>query len=165
MAEHPDLVEQLESRARDLEADLVDKQERIRQLQNDIRSSQIAIDALKQVIAFERASRGEGLETAAMLRVVPLQLHQVAPASRSKEIADAAQKVLEAEGGPLHYRELTNRLLHAGVSIGGSDPNAGLIGALVRDGRFYRPKRGTYYVRELARGPVTHVGARRRKGA
>jgi hypothetical protein len=164
MDAQPDLVKQLEGRARDLEADQVDKQERLRQLQNDIRSSQAAIDALRQVIAFERASRGEVAEVPAMSRVVPLQRRREEPVTQSRAIADAALKILEA-AGPLYYRELTSRLLHAGVSIGGSDPNASVIGALVRDGRFYRPKRGTYYVRELARGQVTNVGQRRRKGA
>ena len=162
MQPSPDLVRQLESRARDLEADLLKKQERLRNLQNDIRSAQAAIDALKQVIAYERASRGE-VDGSAMSRVVPLHRREE-PETQSKVIADAAEKVLEAEG-PLHYRELTAKLLDAGVVVGASDPNAGVIGALVRDGRFYRPKRGVYFVRELATGPVRNVGERRRKGA
>jgi hypothetical protein len=163
MQQPPDLVRQLEGRARDLEADLLKKQERLRNLQNDIRASQAAIDALKQVIAYERASRGEAVDTSAMSRVVPLHRREE-PETQSKVIADAAEKVLETEG-PLHYRQLTAKLLDAGVVVGASDPNAGVIGALVRDGRFYRPKRGVYYVRELASGPVRNVGERRRKGA
>lgn len=158
-----DLVRQLEVRTRDLEADLARKQERLRTLQNDIRSSQSAIDALKQVVAYERASRGEGQDSNTMSRVVSIHRREE-PETQSKVIADAAEKVLEAEG-PLHYRELTAKLLDAGVVVGSSDPNAGVIGALVRDGRFYRPKRGVYYVRELASGPVRNVGERRRKGA
>jgi len=163
MDDRPDLVRQLEARARDLEGDLAKKQERLRNLQNDIRSSQSAIDALKQVIAYERASRGESIDGSSMSRVVPLHRREE-PETQSKVIADAAEKVLEAEG-PLHYRELTAKLLDAGVVVGASDPNAGVIGALVRDGRFFRPKRGVYYVRELASGPVRNVGERRRKGA
>jgi hypothetical protein len=160
MNEEPDLVRQLEGRARDLEADQSKKQERLRNLQNEIRASQAAIDALKQVIAYERGSRGD---VSAMSRVIPLHRSQE-PETQSKVIADAAEKVLEVEG-PLHYRELTAKLLEAGVAVGSSDPNAGVIGALVRDGRFYRPRRGVYYVRELATGPVRNVGERRRKGA
>lgn len=164
MAEQYDLVRQLERRARGLEAELADKQERLRQLQNEIRTSQGAIDALNQVVAYERASRGETVDETAP-RLVSLQARRVEPVTQTKLIADAAQKVLEAEG-PLHYRELTDRLLAAGVVIGGNDPNAGVVGALVRDGRFYRPARGTYYLRKLADGPIKNVGQRHhRKGA
>lgn len=164
MAEHPDLVQQLEVRARALAADLANKQERLRQVQSDIRASQAALDALIKVIAFERQSRGEVVEIAAKSRGVPLQLRGEERSTQTDAIAVAAERILEADG-PMHYRELTRRLLDAGVAVGGSDPNAGVIGALVRDGRFYRPKRGTYYVKKLAGGPVTNVGARRRKGA
>lgn len=164
MDQHPDLVRQMEGRARDLEAELSKKQERLRQLQNEIRASQTAIDALKQVIAFERTSRGEVVEVVAQSWVAPPRLNRNELGTQTKAIGDAALKILEAEG-PLHYRELTNKLLNAGVAVGGSDPNAGVIGALVRDGRFFRPRRGVYYVRELASGPVRNVGERRRKGA
>lgn len=161
MAEQHDLVGQLERRARGLEAELTDKQERLRQLQTDIRASQSALDALNQVIAYERASRGD---IAAAPRLVALQARRDEPATQTKLIADAAESVLAAEG-PLHYRDLAERLLAEGVAIGGTDPNAGVVGALVRDGRFFRPARGTYYLRRLANGPIKNVGQRHRKGA
>jgi len=162
MADDRDLVAQLEGRATSLESELVEKQERLRQLQSELRSSQAALEALKQVIAFERVSRGETPDAAPGAVSPLLELGEMPTQSRS--IADAAKIVLAAEG-PLHYREITKRLIHQGVPIGGSDPNATVVGALVRDSRFYRPRRGTYYLRELARGPVTNVGARHRKRA
>src|SRR6266508_5134135 len=106
MVEQHDLVRQLERRARVLETDLAEKQERVRQLQAEIRASQTAIDALAQVIAFEKASRGEAVDDDAS-RVISIQARREEPATQTKVIADAAQKVLEAEG-PLHYRDLTD---------------------------------------------------------
>jgi hypothetical protein len=159
---HTDLLQQLEARARQMESELATNHERLRDLQNDIRASQSALDALTQVIAYERGGRGD--EAGGGSRVLHLQVQREEPLTQSRVIADAAYAVLEAEG-PLHYRELTRRILDQGVAVGGSDPNAGVIGALVRDGRFYRPRRGVYYVRELAKGPVVNVGQRKNKGA
>lgn len=161
MVEERDLLRQLERRVRAMEAELAGKQDRLRELQDDVRVSLGAIDALNKVIAYERSIRGEAV---AAPRLVSLQTRSGEPTTQTKLIADAAERILEAEG-QLHYRDLTDRLLREGVSIGGNDPNAGVVGALVRDGRFFRPARGTYYLRRLAAGPIKNVGQRRRKGA
>lgn len=162
MVEERDLVTQLERRRRVLETELADKQDRVRVLQDEVRASMSAIEALNKVIAYERASRGETVVTP---RLVSLQSPPGQAMTQTGIIADAAEQILESSG-PLHYRELTERLLREGVAIGGRDPNEGVVGALVRDGRFFRPARGTYYLRRLASGPIKNVGQRQhRKGA
>jgi hypothetical protein len=58
---------------------------------------------------------------------------------------DAAYKLLENVGQPLHYRTICGRLKEQGVYIPGKDAAATLLAKMSRDGRFKRiRKRGTY---------------------
>ncbi len=60
-------------------------------------------------------------------------------------ITDAAFQLLEEIHEPLHFKEITNRLLERGVYISGQDPSATLLSRISRDTkRFKRTKRGTY---------------------
>ena len=65
----------------------------------------------------------------------------------------------------MHFRELTRAMQDRGIAIGGRDPSNNVIAAMSRDARFYRPRRGTYFLRELAKGPIKHVGVRHQRGA
>jgi uncharacterized protein YigA (DUF484 family) len=81
-------------------------------------------------------------------------------------LADTAREVLIEAKAPMHFRPLTRAIQDRGVDIGGRDPSNNVVAALTRDARFFRPSRGTYFLRELAKGPITHVGVRHaRKGA
>ena len=66
--------------------------------------------------------------------------------SRSgKEPIDAAHDILDSEGKPIHYRELTKRLEDQGTYLSGKDPAATLLSRMSRDRRFRRgTERGTY---------------------
>jgi len=58
---------------------------------------------------------------------------------------DAAYKLLENVGQPLHYRTIYGKLKEQGVYIPGKDAAATLLVKMSRDGRFKRiRKRGTY---------------------
>jgi uncharacterized protein YigA (DUF484 family) len=95
----------------------------------------------------------------------PVQLYTVATVSEAARLAAAAYDVLLDGKQPVHYRELTRAIQDRGVVIGGRDPSNNVIAAMSRDARFYRPRRGTYFLRELAKGPIKHVGVRHQRGA
>jgi uncharacterized protein YigA (DUF484 family) len=95
----------------------------------------------------------------------PIQLHMAPAVSEGARIASAAYDVLRSTKQPMHYRELTRAIQDRGVVIGGRDPSNNVIAAMSRDSRFYRPRRGTYFLRELAKGPIKHVGVRHQRGA
>jgi len=58
---------------------------------------------------------------------------------------DAAYKLLENVGQPLHYRTIYGKLKEQGVYVPGKDGAATLLVKMSRDGRFKRiRKRGTY---------------------
>jgi hypothetical protein len=94
----------------------------------------------------------------------PVLLHPIS-AGAGSQLADQAYAILAEQKRPMHYRELTRALQDRGVVIGGREPSNNVIAAMTRDQRFYRPRRGTYFLRELAKGPIKHVGVRHRRGA
>jgi len=63
-------------------------------------------------------------------------------------VADAAYELVSKAGQPMHYRDLADRLIDAGVSIWGRDPHANLLSYVARDARFQRIGRGTYALAE-----------------
>lgn len=77
--------------------------------------------------------------------------------------ADVVVALLGEIGRPLHYREIARELEARGVTAEGKDPANTLLSRYFDDPRLYRPKRGTYALRNgLA---VRSVGGRRtRKG-
>ena len=82
--------------------------------------------------------------------------------SDQPSIADRVVALLEELGSPLHYREIERELRARGqVSVGGKDPANTLLSRYFRDARLYRPKRGTYALREHET-EAQSVGARRR---
>jgi len=95
----------------------------------------------------------------------PIQLHTVSAVTEGSRLAEAAYDVLMTTKQPMHYRELTRAMQDRGVPIGGRDPSNNVIASMSRDPRFYRPRRGTYFLRELAKGPIKHVGVRHQRGA
>jgi uncharacterized protein YigA (DUF484 family) len=95
----------------------------------------------------------------------PIQLRSVIVGTEGTRLAAAAYEVLSDQKQPMHYRDLTRAIQDRGIAIGGRDPSNNVIAAMSRDERFYRPRRGTYFLRELAKGPIKHVGVRHQKGA
>jgi uncharacterized protein YigA (DUF484 family) len=95
----------------------------------------------------------------------PIQLHPTPALTEGTRLAAAAYDVLMGAKQPMHYRELTRAMQDRGVVIGGRDPSNNVIASMSRDPRFYRPRRGTYFLRELAKGPIKHVGVRHQRGA
>ena len=77
--------------------------------------------------------------------------------------ADLVVALLGEIGRPLHYREIARKLEARGVTAEGKDPANTLLSRYFDDPRLYRPKCGTYALRNgLA---VRSVGERRtRKG-
>lgn len=74
----------------------------------------------------------------------------------------AADLVVELlrETGPLHYREIERELRARGaIAIEGKNPANTLLSRFFNDQRLYRPKRGTYALRDGRK--VRSVGARR----
>ena len=77
--------------------------------------------------------------------------------------ADLVVALLDEIGGPLHYREIARELETRGVTAEGKDPASTLLSRYFDDPRLYRPKRGTYALRNGR--AVRSVGGRRtRKG-
>lgn len=68
-------------------------------------------------------------------------------------VVDAAYELVSAGGQPLYYKDLADRLIDAGVSIPGRDPQANLLSYIVRDQRFQRIARGTYALAEWGLRP------------
>ena len=76
--------------------------------------------------------------------------------------ADMVVELLR-ETGPLHYREIERELRARGaITIGGKDPANTLLSRFFNDQRLYRPKRGTYALRNGR--TAGSVGARRARG-
>lgn len=94
-----------------------------------------------------------------------IQLRPATPVAEGTRLAAAAYDVLLNVEQPMHYRELTRAMQDRGIAIGGRDPSNNVIAAMSRDARFYRPRRGTYFLRELAKGPIKHVGVRHQRDA
>lgn len=86
-------------------------------------------------------------------------------AGARSQIADMVVAVLTELDRPLHYREIEKELRARGVEAGGQDPANTLLARFFNDPRLYRPKRGTYALRNGQR--LRSVGsrhARSRKG-
>ncbi len=66
-------------------------------------------------------------------------------ASNGRSPIEAAHQFLSQSGRPLHYREISQRLITDGVFLAGKDPAATLLTKMSRDDRFKRaPNRGVY---------------------
>jgi hypothetical protein len=59
-------------------------------------------------------------------------------------ITDAVYNILQDAHCPLHYKDITNRLIDQGIYISGVNASATLLSRISRDERFKRVKRGTY---------------------
>ena len=77
-----------------------------------------------------------------------------------RSLADEVVQLLQEHGNPLHYREIASRLRERGVELPkGKDLAANLLAHFFNDPRVYRPRRGTYALREGR--VVQSVGTRR----
>ena len=80
---------------------------------------------------------------------------------RVEGVADQVVELLREIGRPMHYREIEQELRARGkVRLGGKDPANTLLARYFRDGRLYRPKRGTYALHNDG-DEVRSVGTRR----
>lgn len=85
--------------------------------------------------------------------------------SPTDSITDAAYAVVKKIGQPLYYKDLADRLVDAGTSIPGRDPNANLLSYMARDQRFQRVGRGTYALVEWGLRPKRKAKASRTQKA
>lgn len=163
------ILDDLGRQEKALGAAMTDKMEEASRLQGEIASMRRTLDAIRAL----RAVAAESPDTSGDIGSVQFDVPPISylPSRRRRRvtqysvIADAAYQSLAEARRPMHFTEITERLLAQGLEVGGRDPNNGVIAAMVRDKRFYRTARGTYYLRDLAGGPVKNVGERHRKGA
>ena len=77
-----------------------------------------------------------------------------------RSLADEVVKLLQEHEHPLHYREIAQKLRERGVELPkGKDSAANLLAHFFKDPRVYRPRRGTYALRDGR--AVQSVGTRR----
>ncbi len=78
------------------------------------------------------------------------------------ETADLVVDLLREVGEPLHYREIERELRERGVlRVEGKNPANTLLSRFFNDPRLYRPRRGTYALRNGS--AARSVGTRRRR--
>jgi hypothetical protein len=165
-----DFTEVVEARLRELEQQVADMRAQIGAIQADagrkvdelqtaLRSKEDLTARLRDVLRLEAAENGARDFDVDASVSLPMAGH-----SAQRNLADAAYELLSETRLEYHYRDLAEELLRRGVLIKGRDPAVNLIAHLVRDGRFIRPKRGVYALKEL--NPRTRsVGLRRRKAS
>ena len=108
---------------------------------------------LAALLGPDPASQSETTHSAAVTEAEP---------SDPSSIADRVVALLDELGRPLHYREIERELRARGqFSGGGQDPANTLLSRYFADPRLYRPKRGTYDLRERDTG-ARSIGTRRR---
>ncbi len=91
--------------------------------------------------------------------VAPARPQAAPPEGRT---ADLVVALLGEKGEPLHYREIERELRSRGdIAIEGKDPANILLSRYYNDPRLYRPKRGTYALRNGRN--MRSVGARRKR--
>ncbi len=73
----------------------------------------------------------------------PQRVRRIQPPDGSTD-ADRVVALLREHGQPIHYRDIHQRLVQAGVQVGGKDPAGTLLARYFDDPRLYRPARGTY---------------------
>jgi hypothetical protein len=155
------LVVELRAYLEGLSKALDEKAAKDAELHRDMNDLQRRIEHGRELLKLEGGDDGPATAEGGHLYVVGGEKGQ-----QKTILANAAREVLLETKKPMHYRVLTRAMQDRGVDIGGRDPSNNVVAALTRDDRFYRPQRGTYFLRELAKGPITHVGVRHaRKGA
>jgi hypothetical protein len=154
------LIEQL----RDYRRRLTDEYEAMARRDTELHAAMS--DAKRKIDHATELIRAEGgpddIEEDKSATSAPLRLMS---ARAGDALADAAAEVLRDTRQPMHFSAITRALVDRGVPIGGRNPSNNVIAAMTRDARFYRPRRGTYFLRELAKGPIRHVGVRHKRGA
>lgn len=124
-----------------------------------LRSEVSAIEAQQKQLEDQRA------ELARRLRHISALLGDERPDPVEQTglggVADQVVELLRELGRPMHYREIERELRARGkVHVGGKDPANTLLARYFRDKRLYRPKRGTYALRDEG-GEARSVGTRR----
>ena len=112
-----------------------------------LRSEVSAIEAQQKQLVDRRA------ELARRLSHISALLGDERPGSPkppgAESVADQVVELLLELGRPMHYREIEQELRARGkVHVGGKDPANTLLARYFRDKRLYRPKRGTYALRD-----------------
>jgi uncharacterized protein YigA (DUF484 family) len=158
------LVEQLKAYRQSEVAKFEAKSRQDAELHSELADIKRRVDHTTELLRLAGAELASD-STAGLKVDAPVQLHAVPPVAERDRLAAVAHEVLVTSGKPMHYSELTRAIQDRGVAIGGRDPSNNVIAAISRDARFYRPRRGTYFLRELAKGPIKHVGVRHKRGA
>jgi hypothetical protein len=157
------LVRELKTYQEQAMGELEEKARQDAALHAEIADLKRRIDHATQLLRLEGGQPEAGDQ---MDATAPIRLPTASATQAGSVLADAAHDVLTEENRPMHYRELTRALQTRGIVIGGREPTNNVIAAMTRDERFYRPARGTYFLRALAKGPIRHVGVRhQRRGA
>ncbi len=77
-------------------------------------------------------------------------------------LADAVVELIRTNKGPMHYRRIHEELSKTDIELPmGKDPATTLLARYYKDNRLYRPKRGTYDLRNGR--SVKSVGTKRRR--
>ena len=163
-----ELVDELRAYVTGLIAAAEKKSAQLNELHRELADLRRRINSANELLELETGeSVDAGLAAPIPIRSTTSQFVAVPQANTSSgaQLADAAAAVLLEHKQPMHYRAIAKAIADGGVAIGGRDPANNVNAAMTRDPRFYRPRRGTYYLRELAKGPIRHVGTRHKKGA
>ena len=121
-------------------------------LQADLRSLRTQRDELNDTISKkETQARNlcELLESEGYVMQEPGEGRKASNGS----VADEAYKLVSEGGQPIYYKDIADRLIDAGVSIPGRDPQANLLSYIARDQRFRRIGRGMYSLTEWGLKP------------
>lgn len=123
-----------------------------RKLDEELRELRCQRDELNAVIVRKEAQARNLRELLESEGYLPRDTESGSGSSNGS-VGDAAYEVIKKTGQPMTYRDVTDRLLEAGVSIPGRSPQANLLAHLVRDQRFQRVGRGTYALAEWGLRP------------
>ena len=109
------------------------KLNKIKEEQRPVQDALLHVEALLELEGWEKSKSPDIADTDKSATIGPISY------------IDAAHKLLEDVGQPMHYRTMYSKLKENGIYIPGNDPAATLLVKMSRDVRFKRiPKRGTY---------------------
>ncbi|HXF50331.1 MAG TPA: winged helix-turn-helix domain-containing protein [Dehalococcoidia bacterium] len=145
------LIELTKHRLAELAQELQGFEERRHNLEKEIERLRREMTYLEGFLRIHEGPSGEASEPTIELQQYP-------------SLADMVVDLLREAGEPLHYREIEKRLRAKGLyKAGGRDPANTLLAHYFNDPRLFRPRRGTYALREWQPDALS-VGTRRRRG-
>lgn len=127
----------------DMDMDLITKaQAELQQVEMQLQALKRRQDELRMFIAIGRSLTGREQGTTTVSRDMTVRWSLDGRAAQGRRyplkqiISDAVEKLLKTNGGPMHTRDLVDRLTADGIEIGGSDKAVTVSVILSRDTRF-----------------------------